>query len=157
MQDGPHDFDFLAGDWRVQHRRLKERLASSHEWQEFDGTCSTRLLMDGWGNVDDNVLNLPGDNYRAIALRSYDATTGLWAIWWIDGRSPHSVDPPVKGKFMNGVGTFYADDTLRGKPIRVRFTWSKITATTAQWEQAFSPDGGNTWEVNWVMNFQRVS
>jgi hypothetical protein len=55
------------------------------------------------------------------------------------------------------VGTFYADDTLRGKPIRVRFTWSKITATSARWEQAFSPDGGKTWEVNWTMQFERVS
>ena len=29
---GLHDFDFLVGDWRVQHRRLKERLANNHEW-----------------------------------------------------------------------------------------------------------------------------
>jgi len=155
---GLHDFDFLVGDWRVQHRRLKERLANNHEWQEFNGTCRTRPLMDGWGNVDDNVINLPGDRYRAIALRSYDAQTGLWAIWWVDSRSPHgAVDPPVKGKFVDGVGTFYADDTLRGKPIRVRFTWSKITPTAGHWEQAFSPDGGKTWEVNWVMEFRRVS
>ncbi len=65
--------------------------------------------------------------------------------------------PPVKGKFADGVGTFCADDTLRGKPIRVRFTWSKITPTSARWEQAFSPDGGMTWEVNWAMEFRRVS
>ena len=57
----------------------------------------------------------------------------------------------------NGVGTFETDDTLRGKPIRVRFTWSKITPTSAHWEQAFSPDGGKTWEMNWTMEFERVS
>jgi hypothetical protein len=155
---GLHDFDFLVGEWRVQHRRLKERLANSHEWQDFDGTCRNLPLMDGWGNVDENKINLPGDNYRGVGLRSYDPKTGLWAIWWVDSRSPHgAVDPPVKGKFANGVGTFYADDTLRGKPIRVRFTWSKITPTSAHWEQAFSSDGGKTWEVNWTMEFTRAS
>src|SRR6185369_5675364 len=69
---GLHDFDFLVGRWQVHHRRLKERLANSHEWVEFDGTCSNFPLMGGWGNVDDNVLNLPGDNYRGVGLRSYD-------------------------------------------------------------------------------------
>ena len=155
---GLRDFDFLVGDWRVQHRRLEERLANSKEWQDFDGTCSNRRLMDGSGNVDDNVINLPGDTYRGIGLRSYDPKTGLWAICLVDSRTTHgAVDQPVKGKLVNGVGSFYADDTLRGKPIRVRFTWSKITPTTAHWEQAFSPDGGKTWEVNWTMEFERVS
>jgi hypothetical protein len=155
---GLRDFDFLVGEWRVQHRRLKERLANNHEWVEFDGTCRNLPLMDGWGNVDDNRINIPGDNYHGVGLRSYDSKTGQWAIWWVDSRTAHgTVDPPVKGKFANGVGTFYADDTLRGKPIRVRFTWSKITATSAHWEQAFSPDGGQTWEVNWTMEFRRVS
>jgi hypothetical protein len=168
-QDNPHrvekadlsglrDFDFLVGEWRVQHRRLKERLANNREWVEFDGTCVNFPLMEGWGNVDDNRINIPGDNYRGVGLRSYDPKAGQWAIWWVDSRTPHgAVDPPVKGKFVNGVGTFYAHDTLRGKPIRVRFTWSKITATSAHWEQAFSPDGGQTWEVNWTMEFKRVS
>jgi hypothetical protein len=153
---GLHDFDFLVGDWHVRHFRLKERLAGSHEWVAFDGTCTLRLTMGGWGNVDDNVLNVPGGAYRAMSIRAYDAKTGLWAIWWLDGRNPHGdVGPPVKGRFQNGVGTFYADDTLRGKPICVRYTWSQTTPNSAHWEQAFSPDGGNTWETNWTTDFIR--
>ena len=155
---GLHDFDFLAGHWQSHHRRLKERLAGSHEWVEFEGTLTMRQLMDGWANVDDNVLKLPGDEYRAVALRAYDPKTGQWAIWWLDGRDPFGeLGPPVKGRFENGVGTFYADDTLRGKPIRMRFIWSQITPTSARWEQAFSPDDGKTWETNWIMEFRRVS
>jgi hypothetical protein len=154
---GLHDFDFLAGSWRVHHRRLKQRLDDSHEWVKFEGTCSMRKLMDGYGNVDDNFLDIPGSPYHGVGLRSYDAKTGEWAIWWVDSRMPHNpLDPPVKGHFENGVGNFYSDDTLRGKPIRVRYTWSHITPSTAQWEQAYSPDGGKTWEVNWHMDFERV-
>jgi hypothetical protein len=113
--------------------------------------------MDGWANVDDNVLNVPGETYRGVGLRSYDPKTGMWAIWWLDGRNPFGdLDPPVKGHFVNGVGTFYANDTLNGKPVRVRYTWSHITATTARWEQAYSPDGGKNWETNWTMEFKRA-
>jgi hypothetical protein len=152
-----HDFDFLVGDWHIQHLRLKERLAGSTEWVKFDGTCSMRLTMGGRGTFDDNVINLPGGAYRAMGLRAYDPKTGLWAIWWLDGRNPFGdLDPPVKGRFQDGIGLFYADDTLRGKPIRVRFTWSKITPTSAHWEQAFSPDGGASWETNWKMDLTRV-
>ena len=114
--------------------------------------------MDGWGNVDENRINMPGDTYRGVGLRAYDPKTGQWAIWWVDSRyAARSRRPAGEGQFVNGVGTFYADDTLRGKPIRVRFTWSKITPTRAHWEQAFSLDGGKTWETNWTMEFHRAT
>ena len=154
---GLHAFDFLFGEWRVHSRRLKERLTGSHDWEEFEGTIVCRTYMDGWANVDDTVFHTPQGIYRGVAPRAYDPKTGQWAIWWIDGRNPFgNVDPPVKGRFVNGVGTFHADDTLRGKPIKVRFTWSHITKTSARWEQAFSPDGGETWELNWIMDFARA-
>ena len=154
---GLHDFDFLFGEWRVHNRRLKERPVGSNNWEEFEGSIVSRPYMEGRANVDDTVFHTPQGEYRGVAPRAYDPKTGQWAIWWIDGRNPFgAVDPPVKGRFVNGVGTFYADDTLRGKPIKVRFTWSHITKTTARWEQAFSPDGGKTWEVNWQQKLERV-
>ncbi len=153
---GIHDFDFFLGHWRVHHRRLKERLANSHEWIDFEGTTVTQSLLGGSGNIDDNVLELPGDPYRAVTLRAFDSKTGQWSIWWLDSRLPRGpLDPPVRGSFKNGVGTFYADDTFNNKPIRVRFIWSRITPTSCHWEQAFSPDGGKSWETNWEMNFER--
>jgi hypothetical protein len=155
--DRAHDFDWLFGSWHVQHLRLKERLMNNTEWVPFDGTCVCQPLMAGMGNVDDNVLNLPEGSYRAVGLRSFNAKTKTWAIWWLDGRNPHLIEVPVLGGFENGVGTFIADDTLREKPIKVRFQWSKITRTSAQWEQAFSPDGGRTWETNWKMQFKRTA
>src|SRR5688572_21388861 len=105
---GLHDFDFLFGDWKVHHRTLR---AGTTTWVEFEGTSSTRPIMGGAGNLEDNVLHRPGGTYRAAALRAYDPATGQWAIWWCDGRSPHGpIDPPVKGGFEQGVGRFYSDD-----------------------------------------------
>lgn len=152
----PKDFDFLIGTWTVKHHQLKTRLAGGDEWVDFEGTTTAQPLMEGTANVDDNVLDKPTGRYRAVSLRAFDSKTKQWSIWWLDGRNVGTLDPPVRGSFANGVGTFYGDDVLEGKPIRVRFLWSDITTDTCRWSQAFSPDGGKTWETNWVMNFTRV-
>ncbi len=153
---GADGFDFIIGDWRVHHRRLRQRLAGCREWLEFEGTSTTRKILGGFGNLEDNALELPDGPYRAVAMRSFDPTTALWAIWWLDGRMPHQLDVPVIGGFDDGIGLFHADDMLDGRPIKVRFTWTPLDENAARWEQAFSDDGGNTWETNWTMGFVRM-
>lgn len=154
--NAPQDFDFILGDWRVQHRRLNARLVGCAEWTSFTGLSSTRQTLGGFGNVEDNLLHFPDGDVRAIAMRSYDPATGSWSIWWLDARHPHRLDVPVVGRFAEGVGTFYADDSLDGRPIRVRFTWQRNPGGHPTWAQAFSPDGGATWETNWTMEFTRL-
>ncbi|HWT17053.1 MAG TPA: DUF1579 domain-containing protein [Patescibacteria group bacterium] len=155
MSSAPTDFDFVIGDWQVRHRRLNERLAGCRDWTEFDGAMSTRKILGGFGNLEDNRLDFPEGEFRAVALRSFDRSTGTWAIWWLDGRFPGQLDVPVRGRFSNGVGTFYADDTRQGVAIQVRFLWSSTGVDTLRWEQAFSADAGVTWETNWTMDFTR--
>ncbi len=150
------DFDFLFGHWTVAHRRLHKRLAGCDTWDSFSGSCHALPLLAGNGNVDDNLLHLPGGSYRAASLRAYDAATGLWAIWWLDGRSPAQIDVPVKGRFDGGVGSFFADETIDGRPVRVRFLWTRTGSASPRWEQAFSADGGARWETNWEMDFRRA-
>lgn len=154
---GAHDFDFIAGEWRTRHRRLKERLAGSTEWIEFSGTQSGRVIMGGTANMDDNVFEMPGGAYRGVTLRAFDAKSRLWSIWWLDSRFPQNpMDPPMRGRFENGVGLFYADDSFDGRPIRVRFIWKNLSPTQSRWEQAFSTDGGKTWETNWTTDFTKA-
>lgn len=155
-RDGRDDFDFLVGRWAVTHRRLQQRLAGDTRWEEFGRACESRPIVGGLGNIDDNVLELPAGTYRAATLRVFDPATRLWSIWWVDGRAPR-LEPPVHGCFEGGMGTFFGDDVLDdGRPVRVRFTWSDITARFARWDQAFSADAGATWEHNWTMRFERT-
>lgn len=155
LPDVSQDFDFEFGSWQVKHRRLKERLAECTDWEEFEGTADVRPVLGGNGNIEDNVLEFPSGAYRAIAIRSFDATNKTWAIWWLSSDVPHSLDVPVIGSFENGVGAFYADDVLNGEAIKVRFLWLKTDSSTPRWEQAFSNDSGESWETNWTMDFQR--
>lgn len=149
-------FDFFVGNWSCRHRYLTRRLAGCTDWIEFPGTGSMRKILDGFGNIDENDIRLPTGRYIGVSLRTYDPSTDKWSIYWLDSRRPGRIDPPVVGRFENGVGSFYGDDTFEGRAMRVRFHWSNITANSAQWEQAFSLDEGNTWEINWFMNFTRM-
>ncbi len=137
------------------HRKLARRLAGSDAWYEFEGRCRAWELMDGAGNVDDHELGDPRGAYRAASLRRCEPGTRAWTIWWWDSRLAE-IGPPVHGSFADGIGTFLGEDDLDGKPISVRYVWSAITASSARWEQAFSPDGGLTWETNWTMRFERL-
>jgi hypothetical protein len=152
--DGLHAFAFQTGDWTVRHRKRVRRLADDDRWIAFGGTCTATELLGGAANVDDFVLDDPDGPYRAATFRRLDPLTGEWTIHWADGRRP-GLDPPMRGRFRDGVGTFFGEDVLDGAPVRVRFVWSGIGPASARWEQAFSRDGV-AWEVNWVMDFTRV-
>ncbi|MDK1285765.1 DUF1579 domain-containing protein [Pseudoalteromonas umbrosa] len=152
----PKDFDFIIGDWQVKHRRLKDILNGSQEWIEFEGQSSTVKTLGGFGNVEDNHLHMPSESIRAKAIRSYNSETNEWSIWWLDGRNPGAMDTPVVGQFTDGVGRFYADETYNGVTVKVRFVWDSTNPDMPTWQQAFSKDNGETWEVNWKMEFTRV-
>ena len=110
----------------------------------------------GHGEREDHTFTKQTGVTHGIGLRAFDPKTSQWAIWWVDSRDPFgALDPPVKGRFVNGVGTFYSDAIVDGRTIRTRFIWSQITRDSAHWEQALSSDGGVTWETNWIMEFRR--
>lgn len=150
------DFDFFLGRWDVRHRRLKQRLAGNDDWEEFDGTTHCQSLLGGVANLNDSVSYRAGGVYRGMGLRAFDAKTQTWADWWLDGRNPVKIDTPGIGRFEGRVGTFFSDDHHDGKPVRVRGIFTHISDSRMQWEQAFSPDGGKTWETNWVMRYSRT-
>ncbi len=154
--DGSRDFDFEIGSWSVKHRRLKLRLQNCNEWVEFSGQSTMQLSLAGQGNLEQNIVEIPGGTYHAIAIRTFDARSETWAIWWLDERDPHHLDKPVIGRFSDGVGEFRAVDSIGDQRVLVRFLWLRTNTETPRWEQAMSIDNGVTWETNWIMDFTRV-
>lgn len=154
--DGARDFDFEIGNWDVRHRRLKLRLQNCHEWEEFSGRCAMQPSLDGYGNLEQNIIEIPSGTYHAIAIRAFDPKSRTWAIWWLDARDPHHLDKPVIGRFSDGVGEFRAVDAVGDQAVLVRFLWLNTQTATPRWEQAMSIDDGMTWETNWEMNFTRA-
>jgi len=153
-ESGVHDFDFLVGSWQVANRRLKIRHAGSTDWDEFPGHVTMRTILGGLGNVDE--IWFPTKGWSGFTLRLFDPQARHWSIYWVNNRDG-IMQPPVVGGFQNGVGEFYCDDIDEGRPIRVRYLWSHIAGDSARWAQAFSLDGGTTWETNWMMEMRRVA
>lgn len=158
---GARDFDFFVGTWSAQQRRLKKRLQNNHEWETFTATVTMQNLPGGLANFDTFVAESWRPGFMGMTFRVFNPATGLWSIFWITN-SGEGIDPqtgnlaqPVVGRFNGDIGIFECDDVFEGRPIRVRFEWTRINAHAARWQQAFSPDGGKTWEVNWVMEFAR--
>ena len=147
-----NDFDFLHGDWTVVNRRLVKWLVGSDEWDEFTAAASCHGFFAGAGNFDE--ISFPAKGYSGATIRMFDPDRREWSLYWVDSRTG-ILQPPVVGSFSDGVGTFYGDDHFEDRPIRVRYIWSGITPASARWEQAFSVDGEETWETNWVMEFTR--
>jgi len=148
------DFDFWLGRWKGHNRRLRVRLAGCDEWDEFESKAIARSILGGTANEDVFLTDYAG-GYVGMSFRFFDPETELWSIYWADSRRPGPLDPPVVGAFDGDVGIFEGPDTFEGRPILVRYTWSGVTTPTPRWEQAFSEDGGETWETNWVMDFTR--
>jgi hypothetical protein len=151
-----NDFDFLVGTWHVANRRLTKRLVGSDEWEEFPGESTCVEVWGGAANFDQIVF--PTKGYRGLTLRLHDVARDEWSLYWASSRDGLLGLPPVVGRFgPDGTGAFHADEEFEGRPVRVRYLWDNITATTARWAQAFSPDGGDTWETNWVMDLTRTA
>lgn len=148
-------FDFLVGNWNVHHRYLRRRLGDCTDWIEFPGTCSMHKILGGFANMDDGDIDHPSGRYAGVSLRTYNPEKESWSIYWLDSRYPGQIFPPVHGRFVEGIGTFEGDDMHDGRAIRVRFLWSRITPTSARWEQAFLAGDGTDWETNWIMDFTR--
>ena len=147
-----HDFDFNHGDWDVTNRRLKVRGVRSDDWEVFPSFETAQLLMGGTVSIDES--DFPTKGFNGMTLRLYQPAEDRWAIYWINSKDG-KLQPPVYGRFENGQGVFAGDDLDDGRPVKVLFDWSGTDTDTPRWSQAFSYDGGATWETNWIMEFRR--
>jgi hypothetical protein len=154
--DGQRDFDWEIGTWRTSVRVLADPLSESpHEWLRFTGTSTVRPLADRRANVVELDVSGPDGRIEALNLRLYEPQAQRWSLTFVNLRDG-LLTPAVYGGFRDGVGEFYGDDRLGDRPIKVRFLVVRVSKDEARFEQAFSADGGTTWETNWIAVDRRV-
>jgi hypothetical protein len=154
--DGRTDFDFLIGHWTVHNRRLRERLKGCTEWEEFQSNCRARAILGGLGNLDEFTLERASGRVEAITVRLYNPAAREWSIYWAASGSGR-FDVAMVGRFEGPRGEFYSQEIFEGRHIFNRFIWTVRSPGSCRWEQAYSEDGGKTWETNWIMEFVRRS
>lgn len=153
--DRSSDFDFEFGDWTVELSRLVDPMTGSNTWVEYSGTSVVRKVWDGKANLGE--LNVDGSTgpIQGLSLRLYNPESGQWRIHWASSRDGELGEPMV-GRFANGVGEFHNQELMDGRPVDVRFLFTDLEPDTFQLEQAFSDDGGVSWETNWIAKFRRT-
>lgn len=153
--DGQHDFDFEFGTWKTHLKRRLHPLNETNEWVEYDGTTVVRKIWEGRANMVELEVDGPAGHIEGASWRLYNPDARQWSLNFANAKLGVLTTPSI-GEFRNGRGEFYASDTLNGRAILVRFIISDITADSAHFEQAFSDDGGKTWEPNWIAQDTRV-
>jgi hypothetical protein len=154
-RDGQHDFDFEIGTWKTHLRRLVHPLTGSTSWVEYEGTSVVRTVWSGRANLVELVAEGVAGHFQGLNLRSYNPESHQWSLNFANSNSA-ALSQPTIGEFKNGRGEFFDQETLSGRAILVRFVISDITPNSCHFEQAFSGDGGRTWEVNWIATDTRV-
>jgi hypothetical protein len=154
QRDGQHDFDFHFGTWKTHVSRLVHPLAGSKEWTEYDGTSVVSKVWNGRASLFELDVSGPAGRIEGMGLRLYNPETHQWSLNWANS-SDGVLNKPMIGEFKNGRDEFFDQEEFNGRMILARNSFSNITPNSSRFEQAFSNDGGKTWETNWVMTFTR--
>ncbi len=154
-RDGQHDFDFEIGTWKTHLRRLLNPLTGSTTWVEYEGTTVVRKVWNGRANLVELAADGPAGHFEGLSLRLYNPQSRQWSLNFANINGGVMTEPTI-GEFKNGRGEFFSQETFNGRAIFVRFVISDITPNSCRFEQAFSDDGGKTWEVNWIATDTRV-
>jgi len=155
QRDGEHDFDFHIGTWKTHVARLVHPLTGSKTWAQYDGTTVVSKVWNGRANLVELEVDGRNGHLELASLRLYNPDSRQWSLNVASSRSG-ALGVPTVGEFKNGRGEFFDQETLDGRAILVRFVISDITPDSCHFEQAFSADGGKTWEVNWIATDTRV-
>jgi hypothetical protein len=157
QRDGSHDFDFLIAEWKAHVRRLPDRLNNSNVWVEYDGISNHKKILNSNSNFEEfEVISTDKKlHIKEQTLRLYNPASHQWSIYGVDVDNGTLGLPPVVGQFTGNRGEFYGQQEYKGRAILVRYVWLNISPQSARMEQSFSPDGGKTWEVNWICELSR--
>jgi hypothetical protein len=157
-RDGQHDFDWEIGTWKTHLKRLQRPLTGSTTWVEYEGTTVVRKVWDGRANLVELDVTGPAGRIEGLSLRLYNPESRQWSLNFSNVRGG-TLSPPVIGEFKDGGrGEFFGLDTVEGgRAILVRFVITPVDSSSWRFEQAFSDDGGRTWETNWIATDTRMA
>jgi hypothetical protein len=155
-RDGQRDFDFNLGIWKANVKRLRNPLTGSRDWIDLSGTVNVRRIWDGRAQMDEVELDGPDGHFQIMTLFLYNPESRQWSASFANSKVG-TLSVPMIGEFKNGRGEFYSQESLNGRSILARQIWSVIKPNSHRLEQAFSDDGGKTWETNYIATKTRAN
>ena len=150
-RDGQKDFDWEIGTWTTRVRVRRNPLSgAAPDWAEYEGTSVVKPLMNGRANFVELSVTGARGSIEGGALRLYNPQSRQWSLNFASLRDGMLTAPVFGGFDGRGRGLFYGQDMLNGRAILVRFIITQVSPREARFEQAYSVDGGQSWEDNWI-------
>lgn len=150
------DFNGLEGVWEVESLSLRERMVADKIWQTNRMETRFRILLGGLVAINDTYGTFNNRPMHGMMIRTYDPDLDEWRFQWMSEGYPHLTEQ-VRGRFQDGIGTFFGTETNAGRLFDMRFRWKKISADHFLWEQAYRNQETGEWEVNWTLDFKKRS
>ena len=154
-EPGQHDFDWQLGNWDIQMSRMEHPLSGKPSWTPLEGTVRVRKLWNGRANLAEIDAKGPSGQLQFLSLRLFNPAAHQWSLNFVSSNSGVFANPMIGG-FADGRGDFYDQEPYNGKAILARFSFLNLAKDGNGDEQAFSADGGKTWEVNWINKSKRA-
>jgi hypothetical protein len=153
---GAHDFDWEIGTWTTTVKVLRNPLTGEvPRWIDYVGTSTVKPLLDARANFVELSVSGESGKIEGGSLRLYGSQAGQWSLNYANLRNGLLTSPVYGGFDASGRGLFTGQDTLDGRAILVRFVITKVSPNEARFVQAYSADGGETWEDNWIATDRR--
>ncbi|MBA3898557.1 MAG: hypothetical protein H0X36_15810 [Sphingomonadaceae bacterium] len=148
---GPHAFDWEIGNWTTKVRvRTNPLSGQSAAWSDYAGTSDVKPLLDGRANFVELSVAGPAGKIEGGSLRLYSPQSGQWSLNYANLRNGLLTSPMFGGFDASGRGAFFGQDMVDGRTVLVRFIITRTSPDESRFKQAYSADGGATWEDNWI-------
>ena len=144
MQDDEKmkQFDFGLGDWNLT-------------WGENGrGRNVISKILDG-KVIQEQFTSLPDDDSTpliGLSLSVFNGQTDQWQQTWVDNQGSYL---DFKGGMVGDKMILSRMTVIEGKPVQQRMVWDNIQTDALDWSWERSDDGGQTWNVQWAIQYRR--
>ena len=134
--------DFWLGEWDLT-------------WQGGEGTNSiTRRFGDCV--IEENFAgDMPAGLFEGHSVSVWNPQLGQWQQTWVDNQGGYLTF--TGGLDQDGVMRLYGPERelADGRRAITRMSWVDVREESLNWHWERSFDGGATWEMVWLIHYQR--
>ena len=155
VRDGSHDFDFSRGNWTTDVTIIKDPFNKPNEQVHLRGTKVARPVWGGKAWLEEIAADGPDSHWQAANLFLYDPVARQWSENYVDS-SIGRMESPSIGGYRDGKLEFYSLESVGGRSMLIKGTWTITSPDLHSYEVARSDDGGRSWHASFIARVSRA-
>ena len=154
-RDGSHDFDFSLGNWTTEVTIIKDPFNKPDEQVHMRGTKVARPIWNGKGWIEEIGADGPNSHWQGATIFLYDPAAHQWSQNYVDS-SDGRMEPPSIGEYRDGKLEFYSQESVDGRAMLLRGTWTILSKDLHTYVIDRSIDGGRSWHTSFIAKVMRA-